>query len=110
MRPDRIVLGECRGPELATLLSALNTGHDGGAGTLHANRIEDVPARLEALGLLAGLPLAALARQVVAALHVIVHVGRSGGRHRIEQTGTFRLGIGDQLEVDIDETSSSSRT
>src|SRR5690606_13613482 len=64
MRPDRIVLGECRGPELATLLSALNTGHDGGAGTLHASSLADVPARLEALGLLAGLSTEALARQV----------------------------------------------
>src|SRR5699024_8743685 len=55
MRPDRIVLGECRGAEIATLLSALNTGHDGGAGTLHASRLTDVPSRLEALGMLAGL-------------------------------------------------------
>ena len=110
MRPDRIVLGECRGPELVTLLAALNTGHDGGAGTLHANRIEDVPARLESLGLLAGLPLAALSRQVVAALHLIVHVGRSGRRHRIEQTGVFRLGAGERLEVDVDEPTTGART
>src|SRR5690606_11128951 len=56
MRPDRIVLGECRGGELVTMLAALNTGHDGGGATLHASRLEGVPARLEALGTLAGLP------------------------------------------------------
>ena len=50
MRPDRLVVGECRGAELRELLGALNTGHDGGAGTLHANSLADVPARLEALG------------------------------------------------------------
>jgi len=55
MRPDRLVLGECRGAEVRELLAALNTGHDGGAGTLHANSLDDVPARLEALGALAGL-------------------------------------------------------
>ena len=55
MRPDRLVVGECRGAELRELLAALNTGHDGGAGTLHANSLADVPARLEALGALAGL-------------------------------------------------------
>jgi pilus assembly protein CpaF len=55
MRPDRLVVGECRGEEVRELLSALNTGHDGGAGTLHANGLHDVPARLEALGALAGL-------------------------------------------------------
>src|SRR6187431_2079943 len=55
MRPDRLVVGECRGEEVRDLLTALNTGHDGGAGTLHANSLDDVPARLEALGALAGL-------------------------------------------------------
>ena len=62
MRPDRLVVGECRGAEVVDLLAALNTGHDGGAGTLHANAPADVPARLEALGLLGGLPRAGAAR------------------------------------------------
>lgn len=80
MRPDRLVVGECRGGEVVDLLAALNTGHDGGAGTLHANAPSDVPARLEALGLLGGLPRAALHAQVVAALQVLLQVrrGRSG--------------------------------
>ncbi|MFI9641338.1 TadA family conjugal transfer-associated ATPase [Micromonospora sp. NPDC051925] len=76
MRPDRLVVGECRGAEVVDLLAALNTGHDGGAGTLHANTPADVPARLEALGLLGGLPRAALHAQVTAALQVLVQVRR----------------------------------
>ena len=59
MRPDRIVLGECRGAEIQELLQAPNTGHEGGCGTVHANTAHDVPARLEALGALGGLRTAA---------------------------------------------------
>jgi pilus assembly protein CpaF len=81
MRPDRLVVGECRGSEVVDLLAALNTGHEGGAGTLHANSPADVPARLEALGLLGGLPRAALHAQAAAALQVVLHVRRTrGGR------------------------------
>jgi pilus assembly protein CpaF len=81
MRPDRIVVGECRGGEIADLLAALNTGHEGGAGTLHANTAGDVPARLEALGLLGGLPRAVLHALVAAALRVVLHLRRHpGGR------------------------------
>jgi pilus assembly protein CpaF len=84
MRPDRLVVGECRGAEVRELLTALNTGHDGGAGTLHANGIEDVPARLEALGALAGLDDTALARQVVSAIGVVIHIARGGdGARRV---------------------------
>jgi len=77
MRPDRLVVGECRGAEVVDLLAALNTGHEGGAGTLHANTPADAPARLEALGLLGGLPRIALHAQVAAALQVVLHVRRS---------------------------------
>lgn len=77
MRPDRLVVGECRGREIVDLLGALNTGHEGGAGTLHANAPADVPARLEALGLLGGLPRAALHAQVAAALQVVLHLRRT---------------------------------
>ena len=79
MRPDRLVVGECRGAEIVDLLGALNTGHDGGAGTLHANAPADVPARLEALGMLGGLPRAALHAQVLAALQVVLQVRRTAG-------------------------------
>jgi len=79
MRPDRIVVGECRGAEIADLLAALNTGHEGGAGTLHANTPGDAPARLEALGLLGNLPRPVLHAQVAAALQVVLHLRRAGG-------------------------------
>ena len=92
MRPDRIVLGECRGAEVSTLLGALNTGHDGSAGTLHASRLEDVPARLEALGALAGWPAEALARQAASALHGVVHLVRGETGPRITAVGRLILG------------------
>ncbi|WP_306814691.1 TadA family conjugal transfer-associated ATPase [Microbacterium jiangjiandongii] len=84
MRPDRLVVGECRGEEVRELLTALNTGHHGGAGTLHAGGMGDVPARLEALGALAGMDERAVARQVVSAIGCIVHVARgSGGTRKV---------------------------
>lgn len=88
MRPDRIVVGEVRGAELCDLLAAMNTGHEGGLGTVHANTAESVPARLEALGALGGLGRAALHAQVGAALDAVVHVRRTGDGHRfVEQVG-----------------------
>lgn len=84
MRPDRLVVGECRGAEIVDLLSALNTGHDGGAGTMHANAPGDVPARLEALGLLGGLPRAALHAQVAAALQVLLQLRRTADGRVLE--------------------------
>ncbi|MDY6996762.1 MAG: TadA family conjugal transfer-associated ATPase [Actinomycetota bacterium] len=68
MRPDRIVIGEVRGAEVVDLLTALNTGHDGGAGTVHANSPAEVPARFEALAALGGLDRAALHSQLAAAI------------------------------------------
>jgi pilus assembly protein CpaF len=85
MRPDRLVVGECRGAEVVDLLGAFNTGHEGGAGTLHANGAEDVPARLEALGLLSGVPREALHAQIAAGLHVVVHVRRGPNGRVVEQ-------------------------
>ncbi len=83
MRPDRLVVGEVRGSEVCELLSALNTGHDGGAGTVHANSPLEVPARLEALAALGGMGRAALHSQLAAAVQVVLHVRRtpSHGRH-----------------------------
>ena len=86
MRPDRIVVGEVRGAEVVDLLAALNTGHDGGAGTVHANRPAEVPARLEALGALGGLDRAALHSQLAAAVQVLLHVGRTpDGTRRLSE-------------------------
>ncbi|GAB3557786.1 TadA family conjugal transfer-associated ATPase [Spelaeicoccus albus] len=84
MRPDRLVVGECRGAEVRELLAALNTGHSGG-GTMHANTVTDVPARLEALGALAGMSQAAVAAQSVSALDVLVHIERSAGDRKVVQ-------------------------
>ncbi|KQR52081.1 type II/type IV pathway secretion protein [Leifsonia sp. Leaf336] len=99
MRPDRLVLGECRGEEVVDLLAALNTGHDGGAGTLHANSLADVPARLEALGALAGLNEIAVARQTLSAIGLIVHVERVGERRGISGFGRFTTTAHGRLAV-----------
>ncbi|MEV6318011.1 TadA family conjugal transfer-associated ATPase [Streptomyces sp. NPDC051776] len=86
MRPDRLVVGEVRGPEVLDLLMALNTGHEGGCGTVHANAATDVPARLEALGSTAGLDRAALHSQLAAALSAVIHLVRDRkGRRRIAE-------------------------
>lgn len=77
MRPDRVVVGEVRGAEVVDLLAAMNTGHEGGCGTVHANSPADVPARLEALGLMAGLPRDAVHALIAAGVHVIIHLQRS---------------------------------
>jgi pilus assembly protein CpaF len=84
MRPDRLVVGEVRGREVVDLLAALNTGHDGGASTLHANRAEHVPARFEALGVAAGLSRDAVHSQLAAAVEAVLQVRRDAdGRRRI---------------------------
>ncbi|MBB4856242.1 pilus assembly protein CpaF [Mycobacteroides chelonae] len=85
MRPDRIVVGEVRGAEVVELLTALNTGHDGGAGTVHANAPAEVPARLEALGALGGLDRAALHSQFAAAIQCVCHIRRFGNARRLTE-------------------------
>ncbi|QNE45848.1 TadA family conjugal transfer-associated ATPase [Glaciihabitans sp. INWT7] len=97
MRPDRLVLGECRGAEIRELLAALNTGHDGGAGTLHANSLDDVPARIEALGALAGMTATAIARQTVSAIGTVLHLERDRDTRRLAQIGRFALDRRDRL-------------
>ena len=93
MRPDRLVVGEVRGPEVTDLLAALNTGHEGGCGTVHANAAGDVPARLEALGSTAGLDRAALHSQLAAALSVVVHLVRDrSGRRRVAEIHVLERG------------------
>jgi pilus assembly protein CpaF len=84
MRPDRLVVGEVRGAEVVDLLAALNTGHEGGCGTLHANSPADVPARLEALAAVAGLSRGALHSQLASALRVVVHLVRDPHRRVAE--------------------------
>ncbi|THJ68413.1 TadA family conjugal transfer-associated ATPase [Arthrobacter echini] len=91
MRPDRLVVGECRGAEVRELLAAMNTGHDGGGGTIHANSAEAVPARLSALAALAGLAPEVLALQAASALDVVVHLGRTEQGRRVESIGLLEL-------------------
>jgi len=102
MRPDRLVLGECRGAEVREVLTALNTGHEGGFATVHANAAADVPARLEALGALAGWGRDALAAQAASALDAVLHLRRAhgGGRPRhLAEIGVVRRGLTGALEV-----------
>jgi pilus assembly protein CpaF len=93
MRPDRIVVGEVRGAELVDLLIALNTGHEGGCGTVHANTPDTVPARLEALAALGGLGREAAHSQIAAAVRAVVHVTRDGGRRRVGGVAVLGRGI-----------------
>ncbi len=79
MRPDRIVVGEVRGPEALDMLQAMNTGHDGSLSTLHANSPRDALARVETMVLMAGfdLPIRAIREQVASAINLLVHISRS---------------------------------
>ncbi|GAA4743239.1 TadA family conjugal transfer-associated ATPase [Modestobacter marinus] len=98
MRPDRLVVGEVRGAEVVDLLAALNTGHDGGCGTVHVNRAADLPARLEALGGAAGLGRAAVHSQAAAALTLVVHLRRSPAGRGVAELGVVRR-QGELIEV-----------
>jgi len=100
MRPDRIVVGECRGSEVRDLLAALNTGHAGGCATLHANTAADVPARLEALGGAAGLDPVAVAAQAAAAFEAVLHVRRDGSRRRLTELAVLRRAVDGSLAVE----------
>ena len=91
MRPDRVVVGECRGGEIVDLLRALNSGHRGGMTKLHANQVEAVPARLASLGLLAGLEPRATAALAEGAFDVVLHAERVAGTRRIAQIGLLEV-------------------
>ena len=95
MRPDRIVVGECRGAEALDMLQAMNTGHDGSLSTLHSNSPRDTLARLETMVLMAGmeLPIKAIREQIAGALHLIVHQSRlrDGSRRIVSITEVQRM-------------------
>ena len=78
MRPDRIVVGEVRGPEVLDMLQAMNTGHDGSLSTVHANSTRDALARLETMVLMSGisLPVRAMRDYIASALDVVIHLSR----------------------------------
>ncbi len=100
MRPDRLVVGEVRGAEVVDLLAGLNTGHEGGCGTIHANAAAAVPARIEALALAAGMPLAGVRAQLRAGVEVVVHLARTPSGARVV-AGVGVLRPGDAGEVDV---------
>ena len=86
MRPDRIIIGECRGPEVLDMLQAMNTGHDGSLTTLHANTTRDTLSRMSSMVLLSGieLPLRAIYEMAASAINIIVQIGRfSDGSRKI---------------------------
>lgn len=91
MNPGRLIVGECRGAEVRELLMAMNTGHSGGGGTIHANSAHDVPARLAALGALAGMTPEAVFLQAASALDVIIHMKRLRDRRVVAEMGVVQL-------------------
>jgi pilus assembly protein CpaF len=99
MRPDRLVVGEVRGAEVREMLAALNTGHEGGCGTLHANTAADVVARFEALGGLAGLAPSAVHAQLLSAVQVVVHLRRSSGCRLVDTVAVLARGADGRPEV-----------
>ena len=101
MRPDRIVVGECRGPESLDMIQAMNTGHDGSLTTVHANSAREVIERLEILVLMAAdLPIVSIHRQIASAIDLIVHISRlPGGRRVITQVSEITRVDPDTREV-----------
>ena len=108
MRPDRLVVGEVRGAEVREMLAALNTGHEGGCGTVHANTPADVPRRFDALGALAAMPRDAVQTQLASAVQVVVHVERGIGGRRVASLSTLRWAEG-QAVCDLALDASSGR-
>lgn len=99
MRPDRLIVGECRGAEVRELLAAMNTGHDGAGGTIHANSAASVPARLSALAALAGMDARPLALQAANALDVVIHVIRTAGGRTVSEVGVLETASDGELVV-----------
>ena len=103
MRPDRIVVGECRGGEALDMLQAMNTGHDGSLTTVHANGPSEALARLETLSLMAGLdlPARAIREQIARSIHLIVQQSRLMDGSRKVTAITELIGIGDDGQVEL---------
>jgi pilus assembly protein CpaF len=102
MRPDRIVVGECRSGEAIDMLQAMNTGHDGSLTTVHANSPRDCVARLETLSLMSGLdlPVAVVRRQIASAVHLIVQQSRlKDGSRKIVQISEVQGMEGEQVVI-----------
>lgn len=105
MRPDRIVVGECRGGEAIDMLQAMNTGHEGSLTTTHANSPKEAVARIETLCLMAGLdlPVRAIRQQIASSIHLIVQQSRlSDGSRRVSSIAEV-VGLSDEGEVELRE-------
>ncbi|MCM8795885.1 MAG: Flp pilus assembly complex ATPase component TadA [Candidatus Omnitrophica bacterium] len=103
MRPDRIIIGECRGIETLDMLQAMNTGHDGSMTTVHANSTHDVLTRLDSMILMSGvdLPIRAIREMIASAIDLIIHTARlSDGTRKIVQI-TEVAGMKDELHIDL---------
>ena len=103
MRPDRIIIGECRGPETLDMLQAMNTGHDGSMTTIHANSTHDVLARMDSLILMSGIeiPLRAIREMIASAIDIIVHTARlSDGSRKILQISEVS-GMLDEMHIGL---------
>ena len=117
MRPERIIIGECRGPETLDMLQAMNTGHDGSLTTLHANTPRDAIARMETMIMMSGfdLPIKAMRQQIASAVHLLIQANRlQGGSRRVthiteivgmEQDTIVMQDIYKYVQEGIDETS-----
>jgi len=100
MRPDRLVVGEVRGDEVVDMLAAMNTGHEGGCATIHANSAGDVPSRVEGLALAAGMAREAAHSQLFSAIDVVIHLGRGrDGRRRVNEIGVVSRATEGRVQV-----------
>ena len=105
MRPDRIIIGECRGIETLDMLQAMNTGHDGSMTTIHANSTHDVLVRIDSMILMSGveLPIRAIREMIASAIDIIVHTARlSDGNRKIIQITEIK-GMKDELHIDLED-------
>ena len=103
MRPDRIIIGECRGAETLDMLQAMNTGHDGSMTTIHANSTRDVISRMDSMILMSGaeLPVRAIREMIASAINIIIHTARlSDGSRKVTQVSEM-IGMLDEVHVGL---------
>ncbi|MEK9149352.1 MAG: CpaF/VirB11 family protein, partial [Candidatus Desantisbacteria bacterium] len=105
MRPDRVIIGECRGIETLDMLQAMNTGHDGSMTTIHANSTQDVLVRVDSMILMSGveLPIRAIREMIASAINLVIHTARlSDGSRKIVQI-TEVAGMKDELHINLQD-------